>query len=542
MNKCRFVYLLLVCFLVFPVVGCSSTTAPADTGKPGGEMEKHAEPKRGGTITIGVTEEPDTLDAQKTNMNVSNLITGLLGGSLLSMDSKTLEIKPYLAESYVISEDGKTWTFTIRSGVTFHDGTPLTAASFKMTFERALAPETASTSTGEVLTAIQSVSAPDDKTLILHLKEPSATLLSYLAQPGVTQPLSMEALAKYGKEYGRNPVGVGPWKFESWKTGESITLVRNDAYRWADPFAENQGPPRADKLVFKFIKDAQTTLAALESGTIDLASVAGKDAKQYQNSGKFTVLEAMSLGVSFVQMNLENEILQDVNVRRALNMAINKAAIIQADLQGEGVSAHGPLPREMFGYDPAVEEYDYKYSPEEAKKLLEAAGWQMSSQGIREKAGKPLRLNLLTAMSSQAVPLIQSMLKEVGVDVKVQHAEFATVLDASAKGQFDLNILAYTEVDPDVLYLFMHSSQIGSLNHSHINNPQLDALLEKGRTTVDRGERKKIYADIQKIAVDQAYWIPYAEEKKLLVVNKRLQGVKLDPIAGIQLGDSWVNE
>ena len=291
-----------------------------------------------------------------------------------------------------MADDQKTWTFKIRSGITFHDGTSLTAASFKATYERAMAPETASPGAGPLLGVIESISAPDEKTLILQLKEPSAPLLSYLIQPNVTQPLSMAAIEQYGKEYGRNPVGVGPWKFESWKTGESITLVRNEAYKWAEPFAKVQGPPMPDKLVIKFIKDAQTTIAALESGSIDIASISAKEAKEYRSNGKFEVLEATKLGVNFIQMNLENEILQDLRVRQALNMALNKKAIIQADEQGEGESAFGPLPRKMFGYDPAVETYGYPFNVEEAKKLLEDDGWKTGAGGIREKDGKPLSL------------------------------------------------------------------------------------------------------------------------------------------------------
>ncbi|WP_312113244.1 ABC transporter substrate-binding protein [Brevibacillus reuszeri] len=535
----RIGYVSLVCLLLLALIGCSPAASP--TLQKGAQTENIGEPKPGGTITLGIAAEPDTLDVHKTNMTASLAVASLIGGSLLSADPETKEIKPYLAESYRISDDQKTWTFKIRSGVTFHDGTPLTAASFKATFERAKAPETASPSAGPLLDVIESISAPDDSTLILQLKEPSAPLLSYLVQPNMTQPLSMAAIEKYGKEYGRNPVRVGRWKFESWKTGESITLVRNEAYQWAEPFSKHKGPPMPDKLVIKFIKDSQTTISALESGSIDIATVLAKEAKEYRSNGKFEILEAAQLGVNFILMNMENEILQDIRVRQALNMALNKKAIIQADQQGEGESAFGPLPREMFGYDPAVERYGYPFNVEGAKKLLDEAGWKMGAQGLREKDGKPLSLQLLTAGNSHGIQLIQSMLKEIGVELKIQSAELGSLLELSAKGQFDLNVLGYSFMDPDILYLFMHSSQIGGSNYAHIQNPQLDALLEKSRTVVDQAQRKQIFAEIQKIAVEQAYWIPYSENKVFLAVNKRVQGVKLDPLYGIMLGDSWVN-
>ncbi|MED2255025.1 ABC transporter substrate-binding protein [Brevibacillus parabrevis] len=532
---CLFTFCMLISF----VIGCSQSATPSKPPEATGPKAEGA-PQAGGTITLGLSAEPDTLDVHKTNMDVSGVVSRLIGGSLLSLDPQTNEIKPYLAESYNISADQKTWTFKIRPGVKFHDGTALTAASFKETFERAMAPETASPGVGPLLSVIASITTPDELTLVIQLKEPSAPLLSYFVQANVTQPLSMEAVQKYGNEYGRHPVGVGPWKFESWKTGESITLVRNEAYQWAEPFVQTQGPPMPDKIVFKFIKDAQTTIAALESGSIDLASISPREAAGYKQSDKFAVLEATKLGVNFIQMNLENPILGDLRVRQALNMALNKKAIIQADLQGEGESAFGPLPRKMFGYDPAVETYGYPFNIEEAKKLLEEVGWKESGQGIREKDGQPLSLQLLTAMSSQSIPLMQSMFKEIGVEIKVQNAELGSVLDLSAKGQFDLNVLGYTDFDPDILYLFMHSSQIGGLNHAHIKNEQLDTLLEQSRTVGDQEKRKQIFAEIQKIAVEQAYWIPYLEEKTFLAVNKRVHGVKLDSLYGIMLGDSWV--
>lgn len=236
------------------------------------------------------------------------------------MDPYTFELKPNLAESYTISKDGKTWTFKLRPGVKFHDGTPLTASSIKQSMERAMDPKTASPLTGQELASIQSISAPDDSTLIFQLKQSSAPLLSALTYGGYHQPLSMEAVKKYGNNYGRNPVGVGPWKFESWKTGESITLKRNDDYQWAPPFVENKGPVRPDRLVIKFIKDNQTLMAALDSGTIDIANVPAKDVKKYKNDKKFTVVEGTQPVENFIGMNMENEILQDLNVRKALNL------------------------------------------------------------------------------------------------------------------------------------------------------------------------------------------------------------------------------
>ncbi|WGV59445.1 ABC transporter substrate-binding protein [Brevibacillus brevis] len=533
---------LLICVLVFSIVGCSSAPTPATDGKQANQQAKVSQPKKGGTITMGYQMEPDTLDPQKTSLPAGNFVGSMLGGSLLILDPFTFELKPHLAESYTISEDGKTMTFKIRSGVKFHDGTPLTAEVFKQSYERALDPKTASPVTGPDVSSIKSISAPDDSTLIFHLDEPSPSLLSNLSYSGYQQPISVEARNKYGNDLGRNPVGVGPWKFESWKTGESITLVRNDEYKWAAPFALNQGPVRPDKFVLKFIQDNQTMMAALDSGTIDIATVPPKDAKKYKDHKDFTVLEGMQPAEYFIGMNLENEILQDVRVRKALNLAINKDALIMADLQGEGVPVYGPIPPTMIGYDAAVEQYGYKYNAEQARQMLDEAGWKPNAQGIREKDGKTLSLTMLVEDTNPGHQLVQSMFKEIGVEVHIQKYESATALEQALKGEFDLFSTSHGSVDPDILHLLLHSSQIGGLNFFRLSDQQLDSLLNKGRTTTDQVLRQQVFADIQKRIVEQAYWIPLYSAKTFVVVSNRIQGVKPNPLASLIIQDMWVNE
>ncbi len=548
-------FLMLMTIFMSVVAGCGSTPAEQGQGQGSTDGQKPAEagknagaagtPKSGGTITVAMAEEPDTLDPQSTTMLASESITAYMGGGLLFSDPQTQEKKPYLAESYTVSEDGKTWTFKIRSGITFHDGTPVTAKTFKETFDRALSPEFILKSAGASLSSIKSITAPDDKTLIFELKEPSAPLLASLADQGFAQPLSLDAIKKSGAQYGRNPVGVGAWKFESWKPGESISLVRNDDFHWADSASENQGPVKPDKLVLKFISNSQTMLAALESGSIDIAtSVPAKDAKKYKNNDKFTTLAQLKSGLGFyIEPNLRKPLFQDINVRKAINMAINKEAIVQSVLQGEGVVADGPLADSNFGYDKSIKEYAYKFNQEEAKKLLESSGWKLNGQGIREKDGKTLsiRLNSMERFS-QPAQLVQGMLKDIGIEMKIENLEVGALIQAAESGDFDMTAMGFAADDPDLLYQFMHSSQIGGSNHSAINDKQLDALLEKGRTTVNNEERLKVYADVQKLVVEQAYWVPIYIEKKFIIINKRVQGVKLHPLGLLLFQDSWVNE
>jgi peptide/nickel transport system substrate-binding protein len=557
-NKKRLKLLMtgfLLSIIMSLAIGCGSDTSSSveteskndtSTSKETTAKEESA-PQQGGTITVAFSDEPDQLDVHKSGMAVANIIAGNLGGGLVTQDPETLDFEPYLAEEWDVSEDGKTWTFKIRSGVTFHDGTPLTAQSFVETYQRALDPDTASKVAGSNLSTIESVSASDDQTLVLKLKEPFAPLLQYLSDPGWLQPLSMAAIEKYGDQYGRNPVGVGPWKFESWETGQAITLVRNEEFKWAEPFFDNQGAAKADKLVFRFITENQTKLAALESGSIDIAAkVEAKDAKRYRNSDQFEVHEQLRNGLGlFMIMNTQSEELQDVTVRKAVNMAVNKDAIIKAVIQGEGLPAYGPLPPTFFGYDPSVEEYGYQYNLEQAKKHLEQAGWSLNSDGFMAKNGEVLSLDLLTMEGtwSKAAQLTQAMLKEVGIEVNIVMLEWGALLENATNGNFDMTLMGYTFNDPDVLYLFLHSSQAdGGLNLGDVRDEKLDNLLDKGRTTVESSARKEIYAELQKYIIDQAWWVPIYTEKQFYVVNKRVKEISIHPFRGLLYHDSWVGE
>lgn len=535
------------------LAGCGANTAAPGAGTstdaPAKPLDATADlqPKKGGTLTIAIKDEPDQLDIQKTGMAVANQIAGNLGGGLVTQDPETLEFKPYLAESWTVSEDGKTWNFVIRSGVKFHDGTPLTAKSFADTYQRALNPETAAKVAGSNLSEVASVEAPDDKTLILKLKQPFAPLLQYLSDPGWLQPLSMEAIKKAGDKYGRQPVGIGPWKFESWENGQSISFVRNEDYAWADPIAKNQGPAYPDKLIYKFINENQTMLAALESGSIDIASkIEAKDVKKYKDNPQYEVKEMLRNGLGlYVMMNTRRPVFAELEVRQALNKAINKEAIMKAVIQGEGVAAYGPLPPSLFGYDEAVQEYGYKYQADEARALLEKAGYTKNAQGFYEKDGKPLKLEILaqTGTWAQAAQIIQAMLKDIGVELKIVTLEWGALVDTATKGNFDMTLMGYTLNDPDVLYLFLHSSQIANgLNFSAVKDDKLDELLVKGRTTVDSAARKEVYKEVQKYVVEQAWWIPIYTEKQFNVVRKPVEGVRVHPLRGLMYQDSWVNQ
>lgn len=552
-NKVFILFGILALFLLL-LPACSSNDASSETesktndektnDEKKSEDETDATPKEGGAFVVGVADEPDTLDMHKTGMAMASMIGSQIGGALLAVDPDTLEIKPHLAESYEVSDDGKTITLKLQPNVTFHDGTPLTAQAYKDTFDRILNPDTGAVVAGSLVAGVEEVTVPDELTLVIKLSQPSAPFLRNLASSGYLQPMSMEAIEKHGADYGKNPVGIGPWKFESWETGQSILFSRNEDYKWPPLFYENRESARPENLTFKFIKDYQTMLAALDSGSIDLAyNVEAKDAKRYRDNENYYLIEMERQGLGLlIEMNLENEKFQDVNVRKAINMAINKDVIIEASLDGEGSPAYGPISSNLFGYDPGVENYGHKYNPDEAMKLLESSGWSKNSKGIMEKDGQELSFDLQASSNdSQNAQIVQAMLKEIGIEINIQMMESATLIEKAGEGDYEISFMAYSYNDPDVLFILFHSSQIGGLNHVRANNKELDALLEQARVAMDPEERNNLYVEAQKIIVEEAYWVPVYSEKIFHIVNSRLQNVKSAPTE-LLYHDSWIDE
>lgn len=542
MNKSLLMIGLSLLFILL-LSACSQDEKPKTTDpKVDEESKEESGPKKGGKITIGIQNEPATLDMQKAS-GISAVIGDHFGAALLSSDFETGELKPDLAESYEVSEDGKTITFKLKPDITFHDGTPFNAQAYKDTIDRAIDPGTGSGATGSLLATVKEVTAPDELTLVIELAEPSPPFLLSVSQRSYVQPMSMAAIEQYGAEYDRNPVGVGPWKFAEWKTGQSISLVRNEEYKWASSLFKNKESAYLDEVEYKFITDYQTRLAALDSGSIDIVYfVEPQDVERYQENEEFNVVESERQGLGlFIEMNTENEKLQDLNLRKALNMAIDKEIIIQVAVDGKGTPANGPLSSNFFGYDPEVENYGYKYNQKEAIRLLEESGWSKNSKGIMEKDGEELELELLASGDeAQKAQIVQAMLKEIGVEIKIQSLESATIMEKSAEGDYELSFLSYTYNDPDILYMLFHSSQINGLNISRTNHPGLDKLLENGRVEMNLEKRAALYAKAQKIIVEEAYWIPLYTENIFHVVNKRVHDVIVSH-SGLLFQDSWVD-
>ena len=427
-------------------------------------------------VRIGLQLEPPTLDltASPAAAIPQVLLYNVYEG-LVKLD-ETGTIQPLLAESWDLSDDGLEYTFNLRPGVTFHNGDPFTADDVIFTFQRSSDPEPEHPFK-DTLSAIDSVEKVDDYTVKLKLNRFSANLLFFLTQgQGVMlTPSAMDQIAN-------SPVGTGPFAFDEWVQGDSITLVRNPDY-WGDPAL-------LDRVVFKYINDPNALNNALLAGDIDV--IAGVSAPElldvFKNNPDFVVYEGLTNGEVTLAINAHNPPLDDLRVRQAISYAIDRQAIIDGAYFGYGV----PIGSHTTPLDPYYVDLTdvYPYNPDKARALLEEAG----------AVGTTLRLFLPpVSYARRGGEIVASQLEDVGFNVEIHNVEWGVWLeDVFKNGDYDLSIVAHVEPrdlgkygDPNYYWAY--------------DDPQVAEMLTQADSEPDEAKRNEIYAEIQRqITADAA--------------------------------------
>jgi len=543
MRRQRYIAITLVVLLVATVlVGCRTRS----TGE--GAKEPAQEVRRGGTVVIGYMEEPNTLDPHKTAAGAAYFVMSLISDPIVETDPQTGDFIPHLAKRWEVSGDGLEVTLYLRDDVKFHSGVPFTARALKATWDRAFDPKTKTVAASKMLGPVKEIIALDDYTLKLRMEKPFGPLFYGLSLGGYTHAIDPTNLEKYGEDYGRHPASTGPYKFEEWVTGQWITLVRNEDYKWGPSYVSNQGPPYPEKIQIKYILEDATRVAALEAGEVHIAPVPPMEVDRFKNNPNFSVFSYLASGVSMsLWFNQNKPPLDDVRVRQALCYAIDKQAIIEGAAAGHARPAHGPLPPTIWGYWKGVEEISYKFDPEKSKALLEEAGWKLApGDTVRKKDGKPLKLSLFIMPADawrRTAELLQAQFRDVGVQVEIQSYEWGTLMQYLSEGRHDMNLMGYGYGDPDILYLALHSSQAGSgTNWCFVRDPDIDAAVAGQRNTVLPEERLRYAAEAQRLVVERAVWAPIYISENYVAVNKKVQGFKLNFRGTWLLHDIWLKE
>ncbi|MBU2712961.1 ABC transporter substrate-binding protein [Zooshikella sp. WH53] len=486
-------------------------------------------------LIVGQIAEPKSMDPHAaTALNDFRILMNIYDG-LVRYKPGTLDIEPALAKAWTISEDGTHYSFILRQGIKFHDGTEFTANAIKFNFERMLDKSHPYHKTGPFplaffFSAVEKVIVKSRYSVEFVLKEPFAPFLSNLAYPtGLI--VSPAAVKKYGKAFGRHPAGTGAFKFAEWQSHRKVVVTRNDDY-W-------DGLAALDAVIFRPITDANTRVAEMLSGGIDLmVEVPPDNLAMFKKAKDLTVYEQTGPHVWFLILNMMHGPFADKRMRQAVNYAINKQALVNSVLQGTAVIAAGPTPPVFtWAYNKTLQ--PYPYDPGKARKLIKAAGYK----------GEKLTFYVTEGGSGMLEPIamgtaIQADLAKVGLKVTIESYEWNTFLGKVNPGlgeQADMAEMAWMINDPDTLpYLALRTAawpEKGGFNSGYYSNPEVDALLKEARKTTDQEQRGQLYRKMQAIVHEDAPWAFIAHWQQNAVAHHTIKDFQLQPSFFLLLKD-----
>lgn len=486
-------------------------------------------------LVVGQIAEPQSLDPHAvTAVNDFRILVNLYDGLVRYADG-TLEVEPALAESWDISEDGLEYVFQLREDVDFHDGTPFNAEAVVFNFERMLDEEHPYHGTGPFPLAfyfgeVDTVEATGEHEVTFNLTEPFAPFLSNLAYPtGLL--ISPQAVMDHEGDVGRQPAGTGAFQFEEWVSNSRVVLSRNADY-W-------DGAPDLEAVVFRPITDANTRVAEMLSGGIDMmVEVPPDNVATFAADRSFQLYEQAGPHLWFLILNMKEGPMQDQRVRQAINYAIDKESLVNDVLQGTATVAAGPTPPAFnWAYNEELE--PYPYDPERARELLAEADAEGASITFYVTEGGS---GMLDPLSMGAA--IQADLADIGLNVSIETYEWNTFLgmvNPGLEGKADMAQMAWMTNDPDTLpFLALRTEawpDAGGFNSGYYSNPEVDDLLTRARQSTDQDERAQLYKEMQAIVYEDAPWAFIANWQQNAVATEGVENFRLQPSFLLELRD-----
>ena len=520
-----------------PTPEATATPAPEATPTPVAEATPTPVPV-GGDMIIAVdgSSEPALLDVQIDPFDETGLIDSFLTDSLVCRDPKTMEIKPWLATDWEVSEDGLTWTFHLRKDVKFHDGTPFNAEAVKYNIERILAPETMSVEAAARLGPVKSVEVVDEYTVAITHERPYAPFLDSFSR--LMEPMwSPTALEKYGyEEFPEHLVGTGPFIFKENVPKDHVTVVRNPDYNWAPACVDHTGPAYLDSFTFKWVTEEAVRGEIVKTGEVHIAELPPQYVSDYEGDPNYELVIGYQpgSGLQWV-MNTAKAPLDDISVRQAILHAVDRESINQMLYAGRYLVSYGPvIPVTMCYWEGA--ETTYPYDLDAANELLEEAGWKMNpATGIREKDGQPLEVRWTAIHHGEIGEALAAQLKEIGIDLKVEVVAGPVQIDMATRRDFNLMYERQRGIDPIFLDMIWNSknSGAGGWAWTGFKDERLDELLDKSNEEADPAKRCEQYVEVQKIIMENAATLGMFGQPQFYVLDKSVKGFELGPTAWI---------
>ena len=465
------------------------------------------------TLVMIIESSPTNLDPRVGIDAQSERIGELLFDALLTRDEH-LNVQPGLAERWDIP-DPLTYVFHLHRGVVFHDGRSLSARDVKWTFDSLLEGKIRSTKSA-AYRFVDHVDAPDESTVVFHLKEPNSTLLWNLSE-------GASGIVPFGSldEITRNPVGSGPFKFVSAEQDKELVVARNDNY-WGTK-------PRLERVRFIVVPDATTRALELRKGSADAAinALTSDTIVALERESNLQVERAPGTVLSYLAFNLRDPILQDARVRQAIAYAIDRGPLLQYIWRGFAQPALSVLPPQSWAYDPNVAAYPH--DPEKARQLLDSAGYP-AHDGVR------FHLTMKTSSEESTrllAAVLQQQLREAGIALDIRTFEFATFFADVTSGAFQLYSLRWIggNEDPDIFEYSFHSNRFPpkGANRGFYSNPRIDRLIDEARRETDQDIRKRLYAEVQETLAKDEPYINLWYFDNVLVHTRRVRNVTLNP-------------
>lgn len=463
-----------------------------------------------GTVTVVIESSPTNLDPRIGTDAQSERIDELLFDALFKRDPQ-FNLQPDLATSWSMP-DPLTYIFHLRSGVLFHNGQQLTAHDVKWTLD-SMRDHTILTSKYQAYRNIASVDAPDTMTIVVHMRQPDATLLWNLSDGAI-------GIVPYGsgRDFQEHPIGTGPFRFVQQEVDKEVVLERNPQ-SW-------QVVPQIHKLQFNVVPDATTRALEMRKGSADVAENALTPDMIWslRNDPKLAITSVPGTEVQYLTFNLRDRYLRDVNVRKAIAYAINRPLIIQTLLRGQARLADSLLPPTHWAYDGDVAQYPF--NPAKARALLDRAGYKRGHDGVRFHLTMKTSTDEGTRLLAMA---LQQQLRAIGIALDIRSFEFATFYSDITHGSFAIYGLRWIggNEDPDIFrYAFATESfPPRGANRGDYSNPEVDQLLQTASVETDQSKRKTAYARVQQLLASDLPSLPLWFIDSVVLYNRRLRGV-----------------
>lgn len=527
-------------------VAAQPTTAPTAAARPASPTAAASTAPRGGTITTAIAASDANnfhpyLTTDATSSDYQGYVYG--GGSLAKYNRDTLEVVGNAAQRIQVSDDKRTYTYTLKDNLVWSDGKPITSEDYLWTYQQANNPANKYPYIAFSFGPIESVTAPDPKTVVVTLKEAIGPGPEKAGFP--ITPLPKHVWEKYpwgdpvaNPEINKPTVTCGMWNLQEWRKSERATFAANDRY--------HDGRPNIDTFVVRIFGTRPVAYQALKAGEIDFYDgIPEADVKEAKTLPNLNFYDWYSAQASWTYMgfNFRRPALQDINVRRAIAHATDQQGIIESFAYGLGKPIYSNYPPASFVYNENVTKYEF--DPSKSAELFKQAGYTMQG-GKLTKGGQPLTLKILYNTGNQVregvATLMQQQLGELGANVEVQGIEFQAYLDLIKKEpyDYDLYVLGWrASVDPDGQKVAYSETNIPSLNSGAYVNKRVEELYAQGLKETDREKRKAIYGEIQKILSDDLPYVFLYTSQNYSGFNKKVGGVQVTQRLGLNEMNKW---